>query len=64
MYLVHGTVLFAMLNLLYWRVSGLLFGLIYVILTIAISHLFCISVEEPSLRFGKTISEILRRQGV
>lgn len=56
MYLVHGTMLFALLNLLYLKVSAPVFALIYIVATLAASHLFCIAVEEPSLRAGKALA--------
>jgi len=56
MYLVHGTVLFATLNLLYGKTSiGVMAG-VYLVMTFAAAHLFCIAIEEPSLRLGKTLS--------
>ncbi|GAC1421731.1 MAG: acyltransferase [Acidobacteriaceae bacterium] len=56
MYLVHGTMLFALLNLLFWKVSAAVFAVIYLVATLAASHLFCIAVEEPSLRAGKALA--------
>lgn len=56
MYLIHGTVLFAVLNLLYGKVPNSLLIAVYLVATLVLSHLFCILVEEPSLRAGKTIA--------
>ncbi|GAC1428870.1 MAG: acyltransferase [Acidobacteriaceae bacterium] len=56
MYLVHGTMLFALLNLLYRRVPAPVFALVYIVATLAAAHLFCIAVEEPSLRAGKALA--------
>ncbi len=63
-YLVHGTVLFALLNLLYWKVTGLWLGIVYVGATLAASHLFCIAVEEPALRMGKALAGRWKGQSV
>jgi peptidoglycan/LPS O-acetylase OafA/YrhL len=56
LYLVHGTILFAMLHLLYGKVP--LWGLaaIYLPVTFLATHLFYITVEEPATRLGKALS--------
>ncbi|SEC24291.1 acyltransferase family protein [Terriglobus roseus] len=56
LYLVHGTVLFATLNLLYGRVSTWLVGLCYGLTTFVFAHLLCILIEEPSMRLGRKLT--------
>ncbi len=56
MYLVHGTVLFAMLRLFYGKVPLVGLIAIYLPVTMILSHLFCIAVEEPATRIGKALS--------
>ena len=53
MYLLHATVLWATLILLYGKVPFFALFLIYGAATFAISHVFCMFVEEPAMRFGK-----------
>ncbi len=55
LYLVHGTVLFALARSFGRRVSIPLQFLIFVILSIALGYLFCITVEEPFLRLGRKL---------
>jgi peptidoglycan/LPS O-acetylase OafA/YrhL len=59
-YLVHGTVLFAMLNLLYGRIPILALAFLYGIATVIVAHVFCVFVEEPSHRAGKRLAQWLR----
>jgi peptidoglycan/LPS O-acetylase OafA/YrhL len=56
-YLMHGTVLFVLLNLLYFKISAPLLALAYVVVSLIAAHIFCVSVEEPSLRLGKRIGK-------
>jgi peptidoglycan/LPS O-acetylase OafA/YrhL len=56
MYLLHATVLWATLILLYGKIPLLLLGSIYVVTVFLVSHLFCILVEEPSMRLGKRLT--------
>jgi len=56
MYLVHGTILFALLHLLYGKLPIVVIAAIYLPLTIAASHLFNKFVEMPATRLGKTLS--------
>jgi len=55
-YLVHGTVLFTLLNLLYGKIPVLALAFLYGIVTLTVSHVFCVFVEEPSLRAGKRLA--------
>ncbi|MGI4831524.1 MAG: acyltransferase family protein [Janthinobacterium lividum] len=56
LYLVHGTVLFAALFLLSGRVPlPFLIGTV-VVMSFAAAHLFCVGIEEPTIRFGKQLS--------
>jgi peptidoglycan/LPS O-acetylase OafA/YrhL len=61
-YLIHGTVLFAGLNLLYGKVSLAVFAAIYGVTTLIAAHLFCISIEEPSLRLGKRLAKRMQQR--
>lgn len=56
MYLVHGTILFVLLNMCYGKVSPWLMAVLFLILTIIISHVFCVLIEETSLRLGKRLA--------
>jgi peptidoglycan/LPS O-acetylase OafA/YrhL len=60
LYLVHGTVLFTLLNLLYGKVPALPLAVLYGAVTLLVAHLFCVLVEEPSLRVGKRIAKRMR----
>jgi len=61
MYLIHYVVLFALFDLAYGRIPFPLLICLCLVATLAVSHLFCISVEEPSLRLGKYLSKRLPR---
>jgi peptidoglycan/LPS O-acetylase OafA/YrhL len=63
-YLVHGTVLFAMLNLLYGRIPILALAFLYGIATLIVAHVFCVFVEEPSHRAGKRLARWMRNRKV
>jgi len=56
LYLIHGTVLFAVLDAGYGKAPNWILCLVFAIVTWGLSHLFCIGVEEPSLRLGKRLS--------
>ena len=56
MYLLHATVLWATVILLYGKVSLLVLGLLYCAVTLVISHLSCVLIEEPAMRFGKRVT--------
>ena len=59
MYLIHYVVLFALFNLLYLHVPlGWLIAAC-VVTTLAVSHLFCVGVEERALISGKWVSNRL-----
>jgi peptidoglycan/LPS O-acetylase OafA/YrhL len=55
-YLIHGTVLFALLVTLYHRVSLFAIVALYIVGTLCAAHLFCVFVEEPSGRLGRRIA--------
>jgi peptidoglycan/LPS O-acetylase OafA/YrhL len=59
LYLVHGTVLFALVNVFFWKLSVLWMGVSFFAISMVLAHLFCISVEEPSLRLGKRLATSL-----
>lgn len=57
LYLIHGTVLFATLILLYGKIPTSLVVAIYLIAAFAISHLFCIWIELPTMKLGKILTK-------
>ena len=56
LYLIHGTILFALLNVLYGHFSLLSLSAIYSLAALAGAHLFCIAIEEPTMRLGKRLT--------
>jgi peptidoglycan/LPS O-acetylase OafA/YrhL len=64
LYLIHGVVLFATVYLLtgHLRVHWMM-GVILV-LALAAAHLFCITVEEPAMRLGKSLCEVIQHRSV
>jgi peptidoglycan/LPS O-acetylase OafA/YrhL len=58
LYLVHGTVLFALLDSLYGRVPLAVLGLVYAALALAFAHVFCVAVEEPAMRLGRRLASM------
>jgi peptidoglycan/LPS O-acetylase OafA/YrhL len=56
MYLMHGVVLFPVLILLLGKVSVPVLAAIFLVTTLAASHLFCVLVEEPAMRLGKRLT--------
>lgn len=56
LYLVHGTVLFALINLLYGRMPTALIFVVYSVVALLFAHLFCLWVEEPAMRLGKKLT--------
>jgi peptidoglycan/LPS O-acetylase OafA/YrhL len=60
MYLVHYTVLFAVFDLAYPKISILGLAILSAIATLIVSHLFCIFLEEPAHNAGKRLSNRLR----
>lgn len=61
LYLVHGTMIFAILILLYGRIPLWTLACLYLAGTLAASHLFCIGVEEPAMKLGKRLTITVRR---
>jgi peptidoglycan/LPS O-acetylase OafA/YrhL len=57
LYLTHGTVLFTLLILLYGKISLWLILAIYMVAALSFAHLFCIAIEEPSMRIGKRLGK-------
>ncbi|MDE1162103.1 MAG: acyltransferase [Acidobacteriaceae bacterium] len=55
LYLLHGTVLFALTNLLYGKLNLLEIFVPYVLLSFGMAHVFCRVIEEPALRLGKRV---------
>jgi len=62
MYLIHAVILFASIDLLYGKIPILAIGAIYLVVTMALSHLFLIGIEEPSLRLGKRLTSKRRAE--
>jgi peptidoglycan/LPS O-acetylase OafA/YrhL len=62
LYLVHGTVLFTLLNLLWGKVPLVALALLYGACTMVLAHVFCVLVEEPSLRAGKRVALASEKQ--
>ncbi|HEX3967756.1 MAG TPA: acyltransferase [Edaphobacter sp.] len=60
MYLVHYTVLFAVFDLAYPKISILNLAILSAIATLIVSHLFCIYLEEPAHTAGKSLARRLR----
>lgn len=61
LYLVHGVVLFATVYLLAGHLRDRYLMVVIPVLALAAAHLFCITVEEPSMRAGKKICEAIQR---
>jgi len=55
-YLLHGTILFVLLNLLYGKVPVPVIAVAFFACSFAAAHAFCVLVEEPALRLGKHLS--------
>jgi len=53
LYLVHGVVLLAVLDMLFGRGSKWGLGVLYGVVSVALSYLFCLGIEEPAHRFAK-----------
>jgi peptidoglycan/LPS O-acetylase OafA/YrhL len=60
-YLTHATVLFALCDLLYGRAPTWALMVLATVTMFAGAHLFCIAVEEPSMRLGKRLTSIPAR---
>jgi peptidoglycan/LPS O-acetylase OafA/YrhL len=56
LYLVHGTVLFALAHVLGGKLSPLAQLPIYLICTIVLAVVFCIAIEEPFVRLSRRVS--------
>ncbi len=56
LYLVHGTVLFALVNMFYGKMSRVPLACINCVCALAMAHVFCVVVEEPSMRLGKRLT--------
>jgi peptidoglycan/LPS O-acetylase OafA/YrhL len=56
LYLIHGVVLFALMDSFYRHMPN--WALVSLILTCSVAgaHLFCVGVEEPSLRIGRRVA--------
>jgi peptidoglycan/LPS O-acetylase OafA/YrhL len=60
LYLLHGTVLFGGMNLLYGKVPLPALAVLYAVASVAVAHVFCVLVEEPSLRLGKRVAKWMK----
>lgn len=56
LYLIHATVLYALMIALYGRIATPWIGLLLGVISLVISHVFCVLVEEPAMRAGKRLS--------
>jgi peptidoglycan/LPS O-acetylase OafA/YrhL len=56
LYLLHGTILFVLLNLLYGHVRLAIITILFGVLSVLTAHLFCITIEEPCMRLGKRLT--------
>jgi peptidoglycan/LPS O-acetylase OafA/YrhL len=62
LYLVHGTFLFSLTYLLFGRVKTYPLMALILVFAFLLAHLFCITVEEPAMRLGKKICEVIQRR--
>ena len=64
LYLFHGIVLFATVYLLtgHLRVHWMI--VVIPVLALAAAHFFCITVEEPAVRLGKRLYEVIQHRSV
>jgi peptidoglycan/LPS O-acetylase OafA/YrhL len=53
LYLVHGVVLLALLDMFFGRLPKWSIGVLYGLVSVALSYLFCLGIEEPAHRLGK-----------
>jgi peptidoglycan/LPS O-acetylase OafA/YrhL len=53
LYLVHGVVLLALLDMFFGRLSKWGIGTLYGLVSVALSYLFCLAIEEPAHKLGK-----------
>lgn len=58
-YLIHGTVLFALFDLMYGKTSLLTLAICYGVCSLIVAHIFCVFVEEPSHRVGRRIAKLM-----
>ena len=54
LYLVHGIVLLALLDMFFGRLPKWDMGVLYGVLSVALSYLFCLAIEEPAHKLGKS----------
>ena len=56
LYLIHGTVLFALLHTLYQRVSLTTLLLLYLTITLAVTEVFYLLIERPAMLLGRRLT--------
>ncbi len=56
MYLTHATVLYSVVILCYGKVPLSVLALLFFLITLVISHLFCVCVEEPANVIGRYLT--------
>lgn len=61
LYLIHGTVLYVLLITCYRRMPTILVAVLYGVLAVSLSFLFCMAIEEPSHRLGKRAAAKLQQ---
>ena len=58
LYLTHATVLFSVVILAYGKMPFYALVALFFVITLAVSHLFCVCVEEPANTVGRTITRL------
>jgi peptidoglycan/LPS O-acetylase OafA/YrhL len=61
MYLMHATVLFTLIHLLYGRCNYVVIFAAYMICVAIITWLFYLAVEKPSIRIGRYLGQVLKK---
>jgi peptidoglycan/LPS O-acetylase OafA/YrhL len=59
-YLMHGIVLFGVLDELYGRLPVAVLLALVLVGSLTLGHLFCVTVEEPAMRLGKRLAERMK----
>jgi peptidoglycan/LPS O-acetylase OafA/YrhL len=62
LYLVHATVLFAMVHLLLGKISNVLLFLAYILITLAVSSAFHFAIEAPAIALGRRFGQSPRKR--
>lgn len=62
LYLVHSIVLFATVYLLFGHLSLHWIMGVILVLAFVVAHVFCVTVEEPAMRLGKRLCELIQHR--